>query len=172
MYNNNINNNNIEEVKMDNRFNSYTDYEDVNVDDFKEMTKVQKLEYLEDFISCTMADSDLMESVCNFIKEQKDAVIKKNEYNKSKRAEKTSVVEDERALILELMSKKDTSTLWSIPQLINELGDEYIGKSNQWMSSRLTPLVKSGLLEKCKSNIKGDRKSYYKINKKAVAVVD
>lgn len=148
------------QVLGENRYNTYKDYEDVKLLDFMDMTKTQKLEFIEDYISATMEDEEVMSAVCDFLNQEKKAVIKKNTYNSKQRQNKHNIIKLEQEKILELM--KDNN-YWNIPQLIEGLGTGYEKVNNSWMTSRLTPLVKKGIIEKSNSKIKGDRKKYYKI---------
>ena len=159
----------VEDVKDTNstRFNTYEDYEDVDVMEFNDMSKVQKLEFLEDYIMGTCSDGDLMDAMVDFIKTQKEAVAKKNEYNKNERAKNKDAMQQQLDEIVEIMKDDESTTLWSRELLIKKTGyiDDKTGEAvtGNWMTSRLTKLVKLGLVEKCKSNIKGDRKTYYKV---------
>ena len=115
----------------------------------------------------TCSDGDLMDAMVDFIKTQKEAVAKKNEYNKNERAKNKDAMQEQLDEILTIMKDDESTTLWSREALIKKTGyiDDKTGEavSGNWMSSRLTKLVKLGLVERCKSNIKGDRKTYYKV---------
>ena len=149
------------------RFNNYNDFEDVDVMEFNDMSKVQKLEFIEDFISGTCEDADLMMAMADFIKSEKEAVAKKNEYNKEQRAKNKDAMQEQLDEIFTIMKDDESTTLWSRDTLIKKTGyiDDKTGEAvtGNWMTSRLTKLVKLGLVVKCKSNIKGDRKTYYKV---------
>lgn len=135
-------------------------FEDVNVMSFNEMRKAEKLEFLKDYIIGSMQDADLMDAVCDFIDKMKEQVDKKNAYNKSKRQEKAQATNSEREVILNYLSSTP-SVAYNIPQLAEGLG--WTAKNTSWFSSRLTALVKNGLVEKVKSEVKKDRKGKYRI---------